>query len=98
MAARSAFLLIWLTGCAGSNDVPLSLPEAPAGLVACANDPVPAVPGAKGSALTKAQTIESFADQRSTALAKDHCARAWLAYYADLYRTVARMHKDPHQK
>lgn len=98
MVAQSAFLLIWLTGCASSNEAGLSLPEAPAGLVACAEYPVPALPGVKGSALTKAQVAESLADQRSAVLIKDRCAKAWGAYYADLYRVVARMHKGPHQE
>jgi hypothetical protein len=60
------------------------LPAIPPGLVACTDADVPSIPGPRGSPLNKAQTAEALADQRSAALDKDRCAKAWAAFYGDL--------------
>ncbi len=85
MRALSACLPLLLTACAASTDaVSPALPAAPSGLASCAAADVPAIPGARGTALTKAQAAESLGDQRAAALAKDRCSRGWASFYGDL--------------
>lgn len=85
VVAIFAFLPILLTGCATSNEVEhLQLPPVPAGLAACTDAPVPPVPGARGTPLTKAQAAEALSDQRASALSKDRCAHDWRDFYGDL--------------
>jgi hypothetical protein len=66
--------------------VALKLPDVPAGLQACTDAAVPPIPGARGTALTKAQAAEALADQRAAALSKDRCAKAWQTFYQALWR------------
>lgn len=91
MVVILAFLPLWLTNCAASNDVvPVTLPAAPAGLVDCTDTAVPPIPGARGAALTKAQAAEALADNRAAALAAHRCAVAWRDFYGDLRGSLAR--------
>lgn len=76
-----------LIGCATSNEVVQPpLPDAPAGLMACAGAAVPPLPGGRGTALTRAQVAAALGDQRAAALAATRCAGAWLVFYDDLRR------------
>ncbi len=79
-----------LTGCAGSNEIVApQLPETPAGLRACTDTALPPIPGAQGTALTKAQAAQALAEQRAAAAAKSRCAEDWDAFYADLRKSLA---------
>lgn len=84
MAMMSVFLPLWLTGCAGSNDIVPVLPAAPDTLVLCAGADVSPLPGEPGTGLTRVQAAEALADNRAAALMKDRCARSWAAFYDDL--------------
>lgn len=89
MLKPSAFLLLLLTGCAGSTEyVAPQLPEAADGLRACTAAPVPDIPGALGTSISKAQAAEALAEQRAAALSKDRCARAWADFYSDLNKAI----------
>jgi hypothetical protein len=89
MAPLSAFLPLLLTSCAASTEyVAPPLPEAPPGLRLCTDASVPPIPGAAGTHLTKAQTIEALAEQRAIAFEKDRCAKAWDAFYTDLRKSL----------
>lgn len=91
MAAILAFLPLWLTSCAASNEVvPVTMPTAPAGLVACADTAMPGLPGAVGTALTKAQAAEALVDNRAAALAAHRCAVAWREFYGDLRAALTK--------
>lgn len=61
-----------------------SLPDVPGGLAACTVAPIPAIPGVKGTSLTKAQAAETLADQRAAALSKGRCVEEWYSFYSDL--------------
>lgn len=85
----SAFLLLSLTGCGTSTEyVSPQLPAPDAGLTACTEASIPAIPGAAGTPLSKAQAATALAEQRASALSKDRCAKAWADFYADLRRTL----------
>lgn len=88
MVVPLVFLPILLTGCATSGNASAPLPATPDGLIRCAVAPVPAIPGARGTGLTKAQVAETLADQRAAALDKDRCAKAWAAFYDDVLKSV----------
>lgn len=66
------------------------LPDVPAGLAQCTADAVPAIPGARGTGLTKAQSAEALADQRAAALAAHRCSVAWREFYDDLRGSLSR--------
>jgi hypothetical protein len=51
---------------------------------------VPAVPGAHGTALTKAQAAEILVDQRAAALAKDRCSKNWKIFYDNLKNSLEK--------
>ena len=88
MAPLSAFLPLLLTSCAASTEVVApALPEAPPSLSACTQAKVPLLPGAAGTPLSKAQTIQALAEQRASALSKNRCARAWEEFYGDLKKS-----------
>ena len=89
MPMMSAFLLLLLTGCATSPEyVAPQLPAAGDGLAACTAAPVPDIPGARGTALGKAEAVEALAEQRASALSKDRCAKAWEEFYSDLSKAI----------
>lgn len=77
-------MLILLTGCADSTSGVIDIGDPPPGLVACTIETVPAVPGAYGTAISKAQAAQGLGEQRTSALAKDKCAADWLDHYNDL--------------
>ncbi len=89
MPLASAFLLLLLTGCATSTEYAAPrLPEAGEGLRVCAAVPVPDIPGAHGTPLSKSQAAEALAEQRASALSKDRCAKAWAEFYSDLRKAI----------
>jgi hypothetical protein len=80
-----------LTACAASNEIVApQLPEVPAGLRVCTDAALPPIPGAPGSALTKAQAAQALAEQRAAATAKNRCAAAWDDFYADFRKSLAK--------
>lgn len=84
-----AFLPILLTGCAGSTEyVAPQLPAVTADLRACTDAAITPIPGAAGTALSTAQVAQAIGEQRSAALSKDRCAKAWDAFYADLRKSI----------
>jgi hypothetical protein len=50
---------------------------------------VPPIPGATGTALTKAQAAEALGDQRAAALLKDRCAKEWAGFYGEMRTSFA---------
>lgn len=86
-----AFPLILLTACVKSIDVQKpQLPAVPLGLTVCANLAVPAIPGERGTALTKEQAANSLAEQRASALSKDRCVKDNQAWYLDLRKSLSK--------
>lgn len=83
--ALRLFPLLWLTACATSNsDTGKShLPDEPPGLARCTDQPVPGLPGARGTSWGNDQTSGIIGDQRTAALAKDRCAHDWRSFYQD---------------
>lgn len=74
-----------LTACEHSNEpTRLELPLPNPALQACAAEVVPAIPGDKGTALTREQAANSLAEQRASALSKGRCANDYRAWYLDL--------------
>lgn len=79
-----------LTGCGTSSDSKLQLPDFPLGLKVCANMAIPAIPGERGSPITKEQASDSLAEQRAFALSKDRCVKDNQSWYLDLRKGIAK--------
>jgi len=93
MVASSALTLLLLIGCAPSSEVLApDLGEAPDGLKACTVETVPDLPGGTGTPLSKAQSAQAIGEQRTSAKAKDSCARDWQAYWDDVRARLAQNH------
>ena len=91
--ALLAFPLFLLTACEAFNKADANkpaLPPEPAGLTACTDRAVPALPGTPGTAWSDLETPGIIGDQRSAALAKDRCAHDWRSFYADLRSRLAK--------
>lgn len=90
MLVMCASTLISLTACATSSDVasPLTLPDLPPALKACVIETVPAIPGARGTELSRAVAAGTIAEQRVAALSSFRCKQDFSAWYLDLRKSI----------
>lgn len=90
MLVASLLLLTLLIGCGTSNRDDLQLPDIPPNLKNCANVEIPAIPGERGSPLTKEQAANSLGEQRASALSKDRCVKDTQAWILDLRKSLSK--------